>query len=64
MKTNKMKRMHLFKAAVFIPVMLLFATMFTGCEIIGDIFKAGIWVGVIIVIAIIAVIAFVVKMFK
>lgn len=63
-KTNKMKKIDLFKAAAFIPVMLVFATMFTGCELIGDIFKAGIWVGVIIVIAIIAVIAFVVKMFK
>lgn len=35
-----------------------------GCEFIGDVFKAGIWVGIIIVIAIAAVIAFIVKMFK
>ncbi len=37
---------------------ILLATMFTmsGCEVIGDIFKAGMWVGVIIVVAIVALI--------
>jgi hypothetical protein len=35
-----------------------------GCEFIGDVFKAGVWVGIIIVIAIFAVIAFIIKMFK
>lgn len=35
-----------------------------GCDFIGDVFKAGIWVGIIIVIAVIAVIAFIFKMFK
>jgi len=35
-----------------------------GCEFIGDVFKAGIWVGIIIVIAVLAVIAFIIKMFK
>ena len=44
--------------------LLLFPLMFTGCEFIGDIFKTGVWVGVIIVIAIVAVIAFVVKLFS
>lgn len=52
------------KLTVLLPLMILFATMFSGCEIIGDIFKAGIWVGIIIVIAILAVVAFIVKMFK
>jgi hypothetical protein len=36
----------------------------TGCEAIGDIFKAGIWVGIIIVIAVVAVIAFIIKLFS
>lgn len=35
-----------------------------GCEFIGDVFKAGVWVGIIIIIAVIAVIAFIIKMFK
>lgn len=43
---------------------MLSALLFSGCEFIGDIFKAGIWVGVIIIVAIIAVIAFIAKMFS
>ena len=36
--------------------LLLVAAMFTlaGCEIAGDIFKAGVWVGALLVIAVIA----------
>jgi len=30
--------------------------LFSSCEAIGDIFKAGIWVGVIVVVAIIALV--------
>lgn len=45
-------------------LIIISSFLFNGCEVIGDIFKAGIWVGIIIVIAIIAVIAFVVKMFS
>lgn len=39
-------------------LMLFFAGSFllTGCEAIGDIFKAGMWVGVIVVVLIIAVV--------
>lgn len=40
------------------------SVLFSGCEFLGDVFRTGIWVGVIIVIAIIAVIAFIVKMFS
>jgi hypothetical protein len=29
---------------------LSMAMLLTGCEIIGDIFKAGMWVGIIIVV--------------
>lgn len=36
----------------------------SGCEFIGDVFKTGIWVGVIIIVAVIAVIAFVIKLFS
>jgi hypothetical protein len=35
-----------------------------GCEFIGDVFKAGVWVGIIIVIAIIAVVVGLIKMFS
>ena len=39
-------------------VMLL--TMLSGCEVIGGIFKAGVWSGIIIVVLIIALIIFVI----
>jgi hypothetical protein len=39
-------------------VLAMLATL-AGCEAIGTIFEAGVWVGVIIVIAIVAVIALV-----
>lgn len=50
-----------------IYIMIVFVALLVilpGCEFIGDVFKAGIWVGIIIIIAVIAVIAFVVKMFR
>jgi hypothetical protein len=50
---------------ITLSIILLLSIMFyPGCELIGDIFKAGIWVGIIIVIAIIAVIALIIRMFK
>jgi hypothetical protein len=33
----------------------------SGCELVGDIFKAGVWVGVLIVVGIIALIIFLVS---
>ena len=50
----------LFAALSFLQMSVLLS----GCEFIGDVFKTGIWVGVIIVVAIIAVIAFIAKMFS
>lgn len=32
------------------------STMLTSCEVVGGIFKAGIWVGVIVVVAIVALV--------
>ena len=32
------------------------AVALTGCEVIGDIFKAGVWTGVLLVILVIALI--------
>lgn len=36
--------------------LLLVMTTLSSCEIIGGIFKAGVWVGVIIVVAVLALI--------
>lgn len=32
-----------------------------GCEIVGGIFKAGVWVGVVLVVLVIAIIAWIVS---
>lgn len=47
--------------AVLFTAMLV---MLPGCEFIGDVFKAGIWVGIIIIIAVLTVTAFIIKLFK
>ncbi|HXS37047.1 MAG TPA: hypothetical protein VN721_10130 [Flavipsychrobacter sp.] len=41
---------------VCVFAMLLF---FSSCQLVGDIFKAGVWVGILIVVVIIALIIFV-----
>lgn len=46
-----MKSNTLIYGSLFMAVSLL-----SSCEVIGGIFKAGIWVGVIIVVAVIALI--------
>ena len=52
------------KKLIFILLSISLPLFLNGCEAIGDIFKAGVWVGIIIVIAIVAVIAFIVKLFS
>jgi hypothetical protein len=50
------------KQSFFLFALLLFSTLtLTGCEVVGDIFKAGVWVGVILVVAVIAIIAWLVS---
>ena len=38
-----------------LSVLLLFSAALSGCELVGDIFKAGVWVGALLVIGVIAV---------
>jgi hypothetical protein len=40
-------------------LLLLFTLTLAGCEIIAGIFKAGVWVGVILVLAVIGIIAWI-----
>jgi hypothetical protein len=58
----KMNDLNRFSILVILGVVSSFS--FAGCEAIGDIFKAGIWVGVIVVVGIVAVIGFVMMLFK
>jgi len=46
----------------FYGVLFFLVTMFslTGCQFLGDIFKAGMWVGILIVVVVIAIIIWVV----
>lgn len=40
-------------------------TLFSSCELVGDIFEAGVWSGILIVGAVVALVIFLlVKMFK
>jgi hypothetical protein len=41
--------------------LLLFISMLTSCEVIGGIFKAGVWVGILIVVAIIGLIVWLIS---
>ena len=40
------------------------ATMLSGCAVIGDIFKAGFWVGTIAVVVVVGGIVLVASMFR
>jgi hypothetical protein len=40
----------------FCVLLLLSAVALTGCEMIGDIFQAGVWTGVLLVILIIGIV--------
>ena len=45
---------------VLMLVLVVMASMsLAGCEAIGDIFKAGVWVGVLFVVVIIAIVGFI-----
>ena len=45
------------KQSWFFSVVLLFsAVALTGCELVADIFKAGVWVGVLLVLGVIAIV--------
>ena len=48
------------RAAVLIALVVLAAFTLTGCQAIEGIFKAGVWVGVIGVVLVIGIVAWVV----
>ena len=49
---------------IIVSAIVLLSLSFSGCEVIGDIFKAGLWVGIIVVVLIIAGIAAIVRMLR
>jgi hypothetical protein len=50
----------------FFQFAMLFAAtqLFTGCELVEGIFKAGVWVGVLVVVAIIGAVIWVISKFS
>jgi uncharacterized lipoprotein YajG len=46
-----------------ISIMTIFAAviLLSGCQAIGDIFKAGVWVGVLVVVGVIGLIIFIIS---
>ena len=49
-----------FASALRLTLIVLLAVAVSGCEIVGDIFQAGVWVGVILVAVVLFAIMFVV----
>ena len=47
------------KNALYISLLfVIVSTSLTSCELVGDIFKAGVWVGILAVVAVIGLIIF------
>lgn len=44
-----------------LSMLLLIAVAFSSCQAIGDIFKAGVWSGIIVVVVIIAIIIWIIS---
>jgi len=44
------------KKVQLLTIILVSAVLFSSCQAIGDIFKAGVWVGIIVVVIIVALV--------
>jgi hypothetical protein len=42
-----------------ITLLVLASTTFAGCEVVGGIFKAGVWAGVLMVVVLVAIVGFI-----
>jgi hypothetical protein len=49
------------KPQVFYSAILLLLISLPGCEIIGGIFKAGVWTGVLLIALVVAIIIFIIS---
>lgn len=52
------------KQIQLLPLFILIVTLFSGCELVEGIFKAGMGVGIFIVVAIVALIIFIISRFS
>jgi hypothetical protein len=53
-KTMRVKQREKSALLAFLTTLLLMAV--SGCEFIGDVFQAGVWVGVLLVVGVIALV--------
>lgn len=53
-----MKQLTSYQVIAFLAV---FALTFTGCELAGDIFQAGMWVGIIVVAIVVSLVVWLIS---
>lgn len=46
---------------LFVSLFLASTAVLTGCEVVGDIFKAGVWTGVVLVVGAVGIIIWIVS---
>ncbi|WP_127126166.1 phosphatidate cytidylyltransferase [Pseudoflavitalea rhizosphaerae] len=44
------------KKNTYLPILFLLVLSFSSCEVIGGIFKAGVWTGIVAVVLVVALI--------
>jgi hypothetical protein len=60
--TNIKERVGLMKNLFFVMLLSILSIFtFAGCEVIGGIFRAGMWVGILIVVIIVAIVFWILK---
>lgn len=50
--------------AALVNIVVFLALTLSGCEVIGDIFQAGMVIGIIVVVAIIALVLWILRKFR
>ena len=53
-----MKQLTSLQVIAFLSAFML---LFSGCEIIGDIFQAGMWVGVVLVVLVVGLVLWLIR---
>jgi len=49
------------KNSLYVLLFAMISISLTSCELVGDIFKAGVWVGILVVVGIIALVVFLIS---
>ena len=62
--TDKSRRTAMGQSSLLAITLVISTLALAGCELVGDIFEAGVWVGAILVIAIIGLVIWMVSKAK